>query len=81
MDFYEKLGFTKVDELLNNAGRVIRRKTRERKKKRENDLIAHRVHESAGDEFMIFVPLAHSKENDENVLKIAERILEAVHKA
>ncbi len=50
-----------------------------RKEPGEEDIIGHRVNDSAGDEFLIYVPLKHNAENKEIVGRIAERVIENIY--
>jgi GGDEF domain-containing protein len=44
------------------------------------DIVAHRVNDSAGDEFLVYVPLKPSEENDAIVRSITMRILNNIYK-
>jgi len=86
-DWNNKLGYTKVDEYIEMIGKVIHSNIRhenmdvEHGKQRTADVIAHRLNESAGDEFLIFIPCPHSDSNLANAKKIAERILQKIYEA
>lgn len=78
-----KLGYTKVDKRIAMIGKVIMENIRHQNlyshKKRVADVVGHRLNESAGDEFLIFVPSKHTKRNLKEVRKIAERLIERIY--
>ncbi len=78
-----KIGYTKVDEYIEMIGKVIhsniRHENMDNSRQRNADVIAHRLNESAGDEFLIFVPCNPNEENMDNARKIAERILQRIY--
>jgi len=88
----EAKGYSNVDDYLIATGQAIMDSTRsgldrrddERKApgRRESDaqdIVAHRLHDSAGDEFLVYVPLQHSHENMEMVKKITHRMLTRIY--
>lgn len=78
-----KLGYTKVDLYLESIGKTIHTSLRYHNlyplAEGIPDLAGHRLNESAGDEFLIFVPGNHNLENNDEIKKIAERILEKIY--
>lgn len=78
-----KLGYTKVDLYLESIGRTIHDSLRYHNlyplAEGIPDIAGHRLNESAGDEFLIFVPGKYTSENTEEIRKIAERILEKIY--
>lgn len=75
----KKLGYTKVDKAIEIAGKEILTNIR-RDKERAADVLGHRLHESAGDEFLVFFPSKHTKENLKIFEERAEKILENIKK-
>ena len=43
------------------------------------DVVGHRLNESAGDEFLIFVPSEHNEKNVERLKLMAVRLLEKIY--
>lgn len=83
-DWNNKIGYTKVDEYIEMIGKVIHSNIRHENmtssgQQRTADVIAHRLNESAGDEFLIFVPCNPNEDNMNNARKIAERILQRIY--
>lgn len=81
------LGEKKVNDCIHLIGRIINNNIRHKHlyghnlKENIQDFLVHRVNESAGDEFLIYIPSENSTENERKVYKIAERILEKVYDA
>lgn len=82
-DWNIKLGYTVVDSYLEAIGKTIHENLRHRNLyplgEGIPDLAGHRLNESAGDEFLIFVPSNHEDKTLYEVKKIAERILEKIY--
>ena len=82
-DWNVKLGYTIVDKYLEAIGKTIKDNLRFHNlypiAEGIPDIAGHRFNESAGDEFLIFIPGKHTLENDQEVIKIAERILTKVY--
>ena len=80
----KKLGYAKVDEIIELIGKEILSHIRHKEgsfhKKRMIDVIGHRLHESAGDEFLIFVPSKHSMKNLGTIKEVVKRIISGVYK-
>ena len=89
----EAKGYSNVDDYLTATGQAIVESTRSglerrdderkapgrRKSDVQEDIIAHRVHDSAGDEFLVYIPAQHSPENLEIVKGIANRMLNRIY--
>lgn len=75
----EKLGYNEVDQRIGIIGKEILKSIRH-SKDRVADVLGHRLNESAGDEFLIFLPAKHTKENVLIFIKKAEEILENISK-
>lgn len=84
-DWNSKIGYSKVDEYLEMIGKEILKRTRHHntylndKEIRVEDIAVHRLNESAGDEFLIFVPAKHNNKNLEHVKKLAERLIRNIY--
>ncbi len=82
-DWNNKLGYTQVDKRIAMIGKVIMENIRHKRlysqKKRIIDVVGHRLNESAGDEFLIFIPSKHAKKNLAEVRRIAERVIEKIY--
>lgn len=82
-DWNNKLGYTKVDRYIEVIGQTIKNNIRHENltssKERVMDVVGHRLNESAGDEFLIFVPAKHNKENIEKLKLLATRLLEKIY--
>lgn len=81
-EWNSKLGYTEVDKYLEIIGQAIKQNIRHENLtsgKRVADVIGHRLNESAGDEFLIFVPSEHNQENLEKLNKMTVRIIEKIY--
>jgi hypothetical protein len=92
-DHNEEKGYDLVDLYLEASGKAILKATRSgedrrtddraslarRNKDYHEDIVAHRVNDSAGDEFLIYVPLEHSPDNLITAKRIAERVLAKIY--
>lgn len=76
----KKLGYSEVDKRLGKIGRSVLMNIRH-SKDRAADILGHRLNESAGDEFLIFFPSKHTKENLEIFKEKAESIIWDMRKA
>lgn len=76
-----------VDNYIQIIGKVIAGNVRHkelygyRRSKNAPDLVVHRINEAAGDEFLVYIPAFHSKENLKRVRDIAKRIIDSVYDA
>ena len=82
-DWNSKIGYSKVDEYLEMIGKEILKRTRHHhlynQEIRAEDIAVHRLNESAGDEFLIFVPAKHNNKNLDYVKSLAERLIRNVY--
>lgn len=82
-EWNNKLGYTEVDKYIEVIGKTIKTNLRHEKliesKERIADIVGHRLNESAGDEFLIFVPAEHHEKNLEKLKTIAIRLLEKIY--
>lgn len=86
----ETQGRELVDAYLRATGKAITENVRhyngEKEKGRragrtEHDLVAHRVNDSGGDEFLLYLPMNHTTANLRTAQRITRRILQAVYQA
>ena len=76
----KKLGYAGVDKYIENFGRELLDNIRHQPRENEMpDMIGHRLNESAGDEFLIFIPLKYSKKNSEIIINLAKRLIDKVY--
>lgn len=73
-EWNEKIGYAKVDKVIEIAGKEIMKSIRHNKE-RVADVLGHRLHESAGDEFLVFLPSKYSPENLQIFMNKAKRIM------
>jgi len=73
------IGYSEVDKRLEIIGREILNNLRHHKE-RAADILGHRLHESAGDEFLIFFPSKHSNNNLETFIKRTKNIIDSIYK-
>lgn len=82
-DWNNKLGYTEVDRYIEVIGQTIKNNIRHENltssKERVMDVVGHRLNESAGDEFLIFVPAEHNEENIEKLKLLATRLIEKIY--
>ena len=82
-DWNNKIGYTEVDKRIEAIGRVITNNIRHQNfypaKERITDIVGHRLNESAGDEFLIFVPARHCNENIEELKAMAQRLIDKTY--
>jgi GGDEF domain-containing protein len=82
-DWNNKIGYTEVDKRIEAIGRVITNNIRHQNfypaKERITDIVGHRLNESAGDEFLIFVPARHCNENLEELRIMAQRLIDKTY--
>ncbi|MCX8194081.1 MAG: diguanylate cyclase [Candidatus Pacearchaeota archaeon] len=82
-DWNNKLGYAEVDKYIEIIGQTIQKNIRHEKlvdyKERVADIVGHRLNESAGDEFLIFVPAEHNEKNLEKLKLMATRLLEKIY--
>ncbi|MGB9707981.1 MAG: GGDEF domain-containing protein [Candidatus Pacearchaeota archaeon] len=82
-EWNNKLGYTEVDRYLEVIGQTIKNNIRHEKliysEERVTDVVGHRLNESAGDEFLIFVPAEHNEKNVERLKIMATRLLEKIY--
>jgi len=82
-DWNNKIGYTDVDKRIEAIGRVITNNIRHQNfypaKERITDIVGHRLNESAGDEFLIFVPARHCNENIEELKAMAQRLIDKTY--
>jgi len=78
-----KLGYLKVDEYLEMIGKEVVNTLRSRKlstsEERVVEVIGHRLNESAGDEFLIFISLKHCEKSRDKIKEIVQDIFERVY--
>ena len=78
-----KLGYLKVDEYLEMIGREIVDTLRSRKlstpEERVVEVVGHRLNESAGDEFLIFISLKQCEKSREKIKEVVHDILKRVY--
>ncbi|MEM4152809.1 MAG: diguanylate cyclase [Candidatus Pacearchaeota archaeon] len=78
-----KLGYAEVDKYIEIIGQTIQNNIRHEKlidsKEKITDVVGHRLNESAGDEFLIFVPAEHNEKNLEKIKLMATRLLEKIY--
>jgi len=78
-----KLGYLKVDEYLEMIGKEVVNTLRSRKlstpEERVVEVVGHRLNESAGDEFLIFISLKHCEKNREKIKDLVQNILKNVY--
>lgn len=85
----DRQGELKVDKLLSTIGKTITshvrtlngKKPGKRQHETYHDVVAHRVNDSGGDEFLIFLNLEHNETNDRLVEDRARLILDSVYTA
>ena len=77
----QKIGYSKVDKYIEEIGKVIISNIRQRDNKLMSDLVGHRLNESAGDEFLIFIPSEESKEKLEKIKTMTKRIIDKINEA
>ncbi len=70
----EKRGYAAVDRVIEIAGKEITKNIRHNRE-RVADVLGHRLHESAGDEFLVFLPGKHTPENLNIFINKAKRIM------
>ena len=76
----KKLGYAGVDKFIESFGNELLNNIRhETIEGRMPDILGHRLNESAGDEFLLFIPLKHNKENSEIVMKLIKRLIDKVY--
>jgi len=75
----KRLGYSKVDKQIKRIGKIIFNSIRHNHAKGRDDIVGHRLNESAGDEFLIFVPFKHSKKNLQHTVNIANRIISKIN--
>src|SRR3989344_6683395 len=80
-EWNQKLGYSKVDRYIEEIGKVIVSNIRQRNDKLTSDLVGHRLNESAGDEFLIFIPSEESKEKLEKIKTMTKRIIDKINEA
>ena len=82
-DWNNKLGYNEVDRYIEMIGQAIKNNIRHgdfcSSDKRVADIVGHRLNESAGDEFLIFVPAEHNEKNVERLKVLATRLLEKIY--
>lgn len=82
-DWNNKIGYTEVDKRIEAIGKVIMHNIRHQNfypaKERITDIVGHRLNESAGDEFLIFVPATHCDKNLEELKLMAERLIDRTY--
>ncbi len=82
-EWNSKIGYTEVDKYIELIGQTIKNNLRHENlyssSKRVTDVVGHRLNESAGDEFLIFVPAEHSEKNVEKLKMMAVRLLEKIY--
>ena len=82
-EWNSKLGYTEVDRYIEIIGKAIKTNIRHEKltdtKERVADVVGHRLNESAGDEFLVFVPSEHNEKNIERLKLLAVRLLEKIY--
>jgi len=82
-DWNSKLGYAEVDRYIELIGKTIKENLRHENlyssSKRATDVVGHRLNESAGDEFLIFVPAEHNEKNVEKLKIMATRLLEKIY--
>jgi len=82
-EWNNKLGYAEVDRHLEIIGQAIKHNIRHENLtstgKRVADVIGHRLNESAGDEFLIFVPSEHTEDNLKKLNLMAVRIIEKIY--
>jgi len=77
----QKIGYSKVDKYIEEIGKVIISNIRQRDNKLMSDLVGHRLNESAGDEFLIFIPSEESEEKLEEIKIMSKRIIDKINEA
>jgi GGDEF domain-containing protein len=82
-DWNNKIGYTEVDKRIEAIGKVIMSNIRHQNlypsNERIRDVVGHRLNESAGDEFLIFVPALHCGENLNEIMLMVERLIDRIY--
>ncbi len=92
-DHNSEKGYSTVDNYLEATGKAILEATRSGLDRREperanpgrrmedysEDIVAHRVNDSAGDEFLIYLPLDHATRSIGDARRVAERVLDNIY--
>lgn len=82
-EWNNKLGYAEVDRYIEMIGQIIKNNIRHenltKSKESVADVVGHRLNESAGDEFLIFVPAEHNEKNVERLKLLATRLLEKIY--
>jgi len=71
-----KIGYSKVDKYIEVIGKVIAGNVRHN---RGEDIVAHRLNESAGDEFLVFTPSKFGEEASEKIKLVAKRLINKIY--
>lgn len=74
-----KIGYLEVDKHIKIIGKAIQEAINKEKNSKKNEIMAHRLNETFGDDFLIFVPSKHDKKNLEKIKEIAIKIIEKIY--
>lgn len=80
-EWNQKLGYSQVDKYIEETGKAIVSNIRQREGKLISDVVGHRLNESAGDEFLIFIPSEESDEKLEEIKNMTKRIIDKIDEA